>query len=101
MRRMSKIFLDLYCLIFGCKGAAGEGCFESLTEWVACLQRNEQEEGLVVDTSVVDGVFKAMDGQVDWRAAHFGETRLLDLLPFGDSVAHDVAGRGLLVNGQD
>jgi len=101
MSRMCEVLLNFCCLIVGGEGAAGESCFECVAERTTRLQSSEQAERLMIDPSVIDGVFEAMDGQVDGRTAHFWKTHLLGLFSLGDGIAHNVAGRGLLMNGED
>jgi len=101
MRRVRKVLLNLCCLIRGPEGVAFEGCLQGLTERGTRLKSREQEEGLIVNPPIVDGVLEAVDGQMDPRAAHLGEAGSFDLLPLRDGVAHNLAWRSLLMDGQN
>src|SRR5260370_9724931 len=98
---MREIFLDLRCLILRREGAVSESRFESGNERVTLLKRREEQESLMIDPSVVDGVLKAMDSQANRRTAHLGETRSLLPPTFRDGIAHDVSRANLSTHCED
>jgi len=101
LRGVSEVLLDLCRLIFGGEGAFAEGDFERVAEQSPALKSGEETKSFRIDPPVVDGVVVAVDGEVDLRATHCWEPGSLGLLPLGDGVAHDVAGCGLTMDGQD
>ena len=101
LRGVREVLLNLRGLIFWGVGASGESDFERFAQESTVLKGGEKSEGFLVYSPVVDGVVVAVDRKVNLRAADCGERSSPGLFALGDGVAHDVAGRGLAMHGED
>src|SRR5260370_14818548 len=98
---MREIFLDFRRSLLRGKNAVAKGSFKSYAERVTFLKRRQQQERLAIDSPVINGVFVAMDSQMNGGTTHLREAGSFDIPALGDRVAHNIAGSSLSMHRED
>src|SRR5260370_25340040 len=87
---MREIFLDFRRSFLRGKNAVAKSSFKSYADRATVLKRAQQQERLTIDPPVINGVFVAMDSQMNGGTTPLREAGSFDMPALGDVVALNI-----------